>query len=94
MQDRYLKVIYEDTEKIIQKRKKEYETRKQNHTETVEKEDERTVVIDSLFAARDEDVVGLTDEDIKAEAITLILAVSNILTILSIILPFLVQILF
>lgn len=69
------------TEKVIQKRKKEYETKKRHHLETGEQENEDwTVVIDSLLAAIDEDGVGLTDEDIKAEVMTMMFAVSRVLT--------------
>lgn len=81
-QDRYLKIVHSLTEKVIQKRKREYETKKRHQLETGETENEEwTVVIDSLLAAIDDDGVGLTDEDIKAEVMTMMFAVSTYILI-------------
>ncbi|KAF2889092.1 hypothetical protein ILUMI_17081 [Ignelater luminosus] len=79
-QDKNIEIIHTLTEKVIQQRKKEYQSRKQQQSETGESEEARwSVFLDSLLDARDENGVGLTDEDIKSEVITMMFAVSLII---------------
>lgn len=76
-QDKYLDIVHTLTDKVIKQRKKQYELSKQQRSETGESEDDKwTVFLDNLLGARDENGVGLTDEDIKAEVMTMMFAVS------------------
>ncbi|KAK5643673.1 hypothetical protein RI129_007518 [Pyrocoelia pectoralis] len=69
-QDKYIKIVHGLTEKVIKERKKRYESRIQD-----DQVDEKwTVFMDSLLRAKDENGVGLTDEDIKAEVMTMMFA--------------------
>lgn len=76
-QDVYLNVVHSLTEKVIQERKQHYENFKQEQNETGERNAKSTIFLDNLLHARDENGIGLTDEDIKAEVLTMMFAVSN-----------------
>ena len=72
-QDKYIEIVHGLTEKVIKQRKKEYESR-MNQDDQDENEEKWTVFMDSLLRAKDENGVGLTDEDIKAEVMTMMFA--------------------
>lgn len=74
-QDKYLKILKDLTNAVIQERKKEFGTIKQMEMETGEKSEKRSIFIDKLLQAKNEDS-GFTDEDIMDEVMTMMFAVS------------------
>lgn len=72
-QDKYLAVVHGLTEKVIKQRKKAYESKIQQGDYN-ESEEKWTVFMDSLLKAKDENGLCLTDEDIKAEVVTMMFA--------------------
>ncbi|KAF5302923.1 hypothetical protein FQA39_LY02103 [Lamprigera yunnana] len=72
-QDKYLKIINGLTEKVIQQRKDAYVSKLEQQC-TTESDEKWTVFMDSLLKAKDENGVGLTDDDIKAEVMTMMFA--------------------
>ncbi|KAF5291228.1 hypothetical protein FQR65_LT11463 [Abscondita terminalis] len=73
-QDKYLTIVHGLTEKVIKQRKEAYESKVQQGINNDESEEKWTVFMDNLLKAQDENGLRLTDEDIKAEVMTMMFA--------------------